>query len=397
MGRTLRWSLVLLTVLAPSEAAFAADARTVKIAGFGSKSGVVRSFGINSEAVLNAVVAEINGKGGVKLADGTSAKIEMTFLDDRCVAEEGISVVRRLATEPWLLGIGPSCSNVAEPLFGILQKKVDDANDTGLQFPIFTDTAIKGGLAKISEWSFRNVPNEGAMYEALFQWLHQKYPDLKTVWGGVEEDFAHSRASWYSVMKVQAPKAGFEVKGEVKWLLADTTFTTQVREWKRANPDVIAIAAHSFTTCGVLREMARQRFKPKLVVGLTSASTLETLSGCPKEAEGIVIPTSFAPVTDAAKDVAKLAEKYKGSADLHSAAVWENMMALKDLILKAGVEAKPETVQKDRRRLRDALAQLKEMDGLLGKITRSPDRESTKPYLFVTARGGKWEVIHDPR
>lgn len=397
MGRTLRLSLVLLTALAPSRAVFAADARTVKIAGFGSKSGVVRSFGINSEAVLNAVVAELNGKGGVKLADGTTAKVEVTFLDDRCVNEEGISVVRRLATEQWLLGIGPSCSNVAESLFGILQKKVDDPRDTGLQFPIFTDTAIKGGLAKISEWSFRNVPNEGAMYEALFRWLHTQHPELKTVWGGVEEDFAHSRASWYYVMKVQAPKAGFEVKGEVKWLLADTTFTTQVREWKRASPDVIAIAAHSFTTCGVLREMARQRFKPKLVVGLTSASTLETLSGCPKEAEGIVIPTSFAPVTDAARYVAKLAEKYKGSADLHSAAVWENMMALKELILKSGVEAKPETVQKDRRRLRDALAHLKEMDGLLGKITRGPDRESTKPYLFVTAHGGKWEVIHDPR
>jgi branched-chain amino acid transport system substrate-binding protein len=183
----------------------------------------------------------------------------------------------------------------------------------------------------------------------------------------------------------------------VKWLLADTTFTTQVREWKRENPDVIAIAAHPFTTCGVLREMARQRFKPKLVVGLTSASTLETLSGCAKEAEGMVIPTSFAPVTDAARNVAKLAEKYQGGADLHSAAVWENLMALKDLIPKAGVEAKPETVHQDRRRLRDALARLEEMDGLLGKITRAPDRESNKPYLFVTARAGKWEVIHDPR
>lgn len=397
MSRSTWISLAVLTALAPSRAVLAADARTVKIAGFGAKSDLVRSFGINSEAVLKAAVDEINGAGGVKLADGTMAKLEWTFLDDRCKAEEGISVVRRLATEQWLLGIGPSCSNVAEPLFGILQKKVDDPNDTGLQFPIFTDTAIKGGLAKISEWSFRNVPNESAMYEALFKWLHEKNPELKTLSGGMEKDFAHSRASWLNVMKVQAPKAGFEVKGEVEWLLADTTFTTQVREWKKQNPDVIAIAAHAFTTCGVLREMARQRFKPKLVVGLTSASTLETLSGCPKEAEGIVIPTSFAPVTDEAKRVAKLVEKYQGHADLHSVAVWENLMALKGLVAKAGVEAKPDTVQKDRRRLRDALAQLQEMDGLLGKITRTPDRESNKPYLFVTAHGGKWEVIHDPR
>jgi branched-chain amino acid transport system substrate-binding protein len=374
-----------------------AQTRTIKVAGFGAKSGVVRSFGANSEAVLQAVVAEINEKGGIKLADGASAKLEVTFLDDRCVPEEGISVLRRLASEQWILGIGPSCSNVAEPLFGILQKRVGDANDTGLQFPIFTDTAIKGGLARLSDWAFRNVPNEGVMYGSLFQWLHEQHPDMKTMWGGVEEDFAHSRAGWYSVMKDQATKAGFEVKGEVKWLLNDSTFTTQVREWRREHPDVIAIAAHPFTTCGVLREMARQKVKPKVVVGLTSSSTLETLSGCAKEAEGIIIPTSFAPVTDAARYVAKQTEKYKGNADLHSAAVWENLMALKELVRKSGVEARPETVQKDRLRVRDALAQMTEMEGLLGTITRTPDRESNKPYLFVTARSGKWEVIYDPR
>ena len=34
--------------------------------------------------------------------------------------------------------------------------------------PMFTDVAIKVGLAKISEWAFRNVPNEMTMYSSLF-------------------------------------------------------------------------------------------------------------------------------------------------------------------------------------------------------------------------------------
>ena len=127
--------------------------RTIKLAGFGVKSGVVRSFGINTEAVLNAAVKHVNESGGVKLGDGTSAQMELVFHDDRCKAEEGISVLRRIAGTEALVAIGPTCSNVAEPLFGILQKKVGDAGDSGLQMPIFTDTAIKGGLAKISEWA----------------------------------------------------------------------------------------------------------------------------------------------------------------------------------------------------------------------------------------------------
>ena len=221
---------------------------------------------------LEAAADQINKAGGVTLGDGAKGKIVVDFLDDRCNAEEGISVLRRIASGDTLVAIGPTCSNVAEPLFGILQKKVGDAGDTGLQFPIFTDVAIKIGLAKISEWAFRNVPNVTEMYATLFRWLKATKPELKSIYGGVEENFAHSRATWYAVMKEVAAKEGFEVKGESKWLLEDTNFSNQAREAKKADADIIAIAAHPFSTCGMLKELARQGVKPKLLIGLTSSS-----------------------------------------------------------------------------------------------------------------------------
>lgn len=384
-----------LAVTGVSISAFSAD-REVKIAGFGAKSGVVRSFGVNTEAVMKAAVKHINDKGGIKLGDGTMGKLTASFDDDRCNAEEGISVLRRIASTDAVVAVGPTCSNVAEPLFGILQKKVDDASDSGLQMPIFTDTAIKGGLAKISQWAFRNVPNETVMYQTMFKWLMGKHPGIKTIYGGVEEDFAHSRFTWYKVMKVRSAEAGYDVKGESKWLLNDTNFTTQVREMKKAKPDAIAISAHPFTTCGVLKEMQRQRVKPKLLIGLTSSSSLETLNGCAKQAEGIIIPTSFAPVTDDARAAAAATAEMGGSADLHSAAAWEIVLILADVMEKQGIMAKPDTLQADRRKIRDGLASLKSTAGLLGKIKRTEEGEATKPYLYVHAKTGEWAVLHDP-
>jgi len=146
------------------------------------------------------------------------------------------------------------------------------------------EVAIKVGLAKISEWAFRNVPNEATMYSSVFYWLRASHPELKTVYGGVEEDFAHSRASWHVIMKDRAAANGFQVLGESKWLLADTNFATQVREMKKANADVVAISAHPFSLCGALKEMQRQGVKPKVLVGLTSSSSMETLEGCGKQA-----------------------------------------------------------------------------------------------------------------
>lgn len=376
--------------------AVADDERVIKVAGFGANSGVVRVFGVNAWATMRAAADRINEEGGVTLADGSTAKIEVNFYDDRCNAEEGISVVRRIASDDYLTAIGPTCSNVAEPLYGILQARVDDDSDTGLQFPLFTDVAIKGGLAQISEWAFRNVPSEAQMYDHLFSWLKEQHPELETVFGGVEEDFAHSRATWYAVMKEKAPEHGFEVKGEVQWLLNDTNFAAQVRELRRADADIVAISAHPFTTCGVLREMARQRVTPRVLIGLTSSSSLETLTGCAQQAEGIIIPTSFAPVNPEAAAVAELVDDYGGSLDLHSASMWENMMILRDVINAAGIEGTSDSLQADRRKIRDGLAALTETDGLLGVSERTPEGEALKPYVFVHAKDGAWEVLHEP-
>ena len=388
--------IALAVALAFAACGAMAQEKTIKIAGFGAKTGAVRSFGINSEAAMLAAADVINKQGGVRLADGSKAKLAVEFYDDRCTAEEGISIIRRIHGTDAIVAVGPTCSNVAEPLFGILQKKVDDKGDSGLQMPVFTDVAVKGGLAKISEWAFRNVPSEWTMYSSLFYWMKTKYPNAQTIFGGVEEDFAHSRASWYAVMKDRAEANGYKVLGNSKWLLNDSNFATQVREMKAANADIVAIAAHPFTTCGVLKEMQRQGVKPKILVGLTSSSSMETLQGCAKQAEGIIIPTSFAPVTKEGKFAAETTAKFKGAADLHSMAAWENMFILKEVIEREKVSGGKDQLQADRRKIRDGLARLKETKGLLGVTKRTDDREADKPYLFVQAQKGEWKVIHNP-
>lgn len=394
---SLRLALACMTLSLAGAACAADQERIVKIAGFGTKSGVLRQFGVNSEAAMRAAAEQINNSGGVRLGDGARGKIVVEYFDDRCNTEEGISLVRRFASSDWLVAVGTTCSPVVESVFGVEQKKAGDASDSGLQLPIFTDVAMKIGLARTSEWAFRNIPDEVGMYESLFAWLKANHPEAKSVYGGVEEDFVHSRQTWHSVMKERAKAAGYDVKGEAKWLLNDTNFTAQVREMKSVGADVIAISAHPFTACGVLKEMQRQGVKSKVLVGLTSISSPETLEVCGKQAEGLIIPTSYAPVTPKAKAAAEATARYKGYADLHSMAAWENMFALKQAIESEGVLAKPGSIQEDRAKIRAGLAKMKEMDGLLGKSRRTAERESIKPFVFVQARNNTWQVIHDPQ
>jgi branched-chain amino acid transport system substrate-binding protein len=370
--------------------------RPIKIAAFGTLTGPVRSFGINSRAALQAAAETIDAAGGIKLKDGSIGYFDVTYTDDHCKPEDAIGIVRQVAASDALVGIGPSCSSVAEPLYRTLQRHVDDAADNGLQFPIFTDGATKADLARISEWAFRNAPNESGMYKTLWKWVSNNYPELKTVYAGEEADFAHSHSTWDKIIRVEAEAVGLKVIGSVGWSINDTAFAEQAKAIAAANADVVVISAHALSTCGVLTELAHLKYKPKLLVGLTSSSTPETLKLCGSAAEGLLIPTSFIANTPQTIDEALAVSRCGGIADLHGMAAWEILYAIKETIERDGIVPASTSVQADRRKLRDGLAQTGVIQGLLGRILRRPDRESLKPFVLVQAKEAEWKVVFTP-
>ena len=73
-------------------------------------------------------------------------------------------------------------------------------------------------------------------------------------------------------------------------------------------------------------------------------------------------------------------------------------MIIKDVIEAVGITGDPSKVSEERAKIRDGLEALETTQGLLGTVTRVQDEgEALKPYVFVQAKGGNWEVVHDPR
>jgi len=216
----------LLLVAALPTSAAAAETAAIHFGGFWVQSGIFKSFGNNSKAVYEAFIEDLESRGGVKLKDGRIGKIETTFYDSACNAEQALAVVRKMATQDkLLLAVGPSCSSALEPVFGIMQKKLDDPSDTGLQFMVFSDTSAKPGLGKISPWGFRASPDESAMYLDVMK--HLKAIGVKSIAFGFEDDFAHSTAT-YKVMRKHALANGLEVLTDQGWRNTDTEFSTHI-------------------------------------------------------------------------------------------------------------------------------------------------------------------------
>lgn len=393
----------VLLVLSPGWVSAFQEEGTLRIGGMWALSGPAAYIGSSSNGLSSLAVDEINEAGGVAI-QGKRVKLVKYVYDDACKAEEGLTVVRRLAdADKVLFSLGPTCSNVAEPVFGILQKRLGDPTDTGLQFLFFTDTAIKFGLAKISPWAFRNVGNEPAMFDLTFKLVKEKYPDLKTAAVAYESDFAHSVGTWKGAVKPAVEKYGYQVLEVVEWRFEDTEFGAQATKLRKANPDILIMLSHTFTTCGSVKELKRQKVKYKLLVGITSTANTETMTGCGKAVEGLIIPTNFAAINPKAKALAEKAwTKYKADSNLHSVPAYENIYAIKGIVEKAGIKNESATLLEDRRKVRDALAKLGTFQGIIGPIKMNGDDDPVKPrdvdkaVILVQAKGGQWIVWWQP-
>ena len=77
-------------------------------------------------------------------------------------------------------------------------------------------------------------------------------------------------------------------------------------------------------------------------------------------------------------------------------AAWEILYTVKRVIEQQGIVPTPASVTADRRKLRDGLASLETMQGVLGTIKRRADRESLKPFVLAQVQSSEWKVVFTP-
>jgi branched-chain amino acid transport system substrate-binding protein len=378
---------------------------TLRIGGMWAITGGVALTGKGALNLSKLAVDEINSAGGVMIG-GKPVKLELYAYDEACKEQEGLALLSRLKdVDKVLFSLGPTCSGTAEPIFNTLQKKLDDPDDKGTQFLFFTDTASKFGLAKISPWVFRNTVDEPAMYQLIVKYLQEKRPDLKTVAVAWEPDFAHSSSTWKLIVKPTIEKNNYhKIVEVVEWSWQATEYSEQVAKLAKANADIYVTLTHEPTTCASFRELAKQEVKPKAIIAISSLAGGTVIVGCPDVAEGMIVPTNFAPVTPKAIELEKKAwNLYKAESNLdRSHTAYEIIYLVKSVIEKSTIENTEESLVADRRKLRDALAVVRTFDGTIGPISINPENHPTKPreaekeLFLLQVKNGQWTTLVSP-
>jgi len=364
--------------------------REVVLGAIVPSSGPFAEWGRTNTVTLKMLEKQVNDGGGV---DG--AKLRIVIEDDAARPAQATNLLRKLAGDDKVLAIaGPLTSSTCEVAFPV-------ANE--MQTTATSQASSKPGVAKANRpWAFRNTIDEGILAKATVPYFKSTFK-VATVAIIYDAKDATSTTVGTRIMPAALKENGVTIANEndlLSFNTGDLDVSAQVTKMKALDPDGVVVSADYSQAITVIREMKRQGLT-KPVLGATPLISSAILKAAPDIA--IVAPATFYATMKgdkAEKFVAvlqPLLRKESGLAteiepSMYDANIYEIVSMYIDAVKKAGVTAKPEDLQADRKKIRDHMEQLKGFDGLGGPISFNANGDAIKAFYVVQGQNGAWET-----
>lgn len=351
--------------------AFSLHAQEIVIGQYASLTGSEATFGINSANGVALALEEVNGQGGVL----GGRKIKIITEDDQSKPGQPSAAVKKLVSSDKVIAvIGEIASSRSLEAAPICQEA---------KIPMVSPGATNARVTEVGDYIFRVCfidPFQGTVMAKF------ALDNLKATKVAILTDVRND----YSVGLTQYFKEYFESHGGKVVMErsfsgggTDKDFRAQLTSIKTAQPDAIFVPGY-YTEAGLIAKQARSLgIKVPLLGGDGwDSPKLSEIGG--SAIDGSYFSTHFSPkdtnpkVSDFVK---KYQAKFKAMPDGMAPLGYDAMMVLAQAINTAG--------STDGSKIRDALAGVKDFDGVTGKITIDAKRNATKAavVLKVSSQG----------
>jgi branched-chain amino acid transport system substrate-binding protein len=346
-------------------------------------SGKGASYGQHQETAMKMALEELQ-KTGIK-----GEKVEAVVYDTRGENAEAINLTRKLiANDKVLAIIGPFFSAECEVAFPIaVQNKT----------PIITASSAKPGIAaKNRPWAFRNALSSDQMNGYLLDvWLKRNPVKSVVVLTDVKDAF--TKVDGTVVFPAELKQKNVQVLDNISYQTGDIDYSAQVTKAKGLNPEGILIAGLYNEGGNIVREIRKQGMTQP-IVGALGMSETKFLDIAGPAGDGTTVVNPFWPDDPDPKvhawtvEYEKRAKAVPGNT---AALMYDTIMLAKTCIEKSGVTNKPDDLAADRERIKDCLAQVKDIPGIAGPMSFNADGDAQLLPTVLVAKGGKWQAIKD--
>ncbi len=364
---------VLVLGLALAPCGWAAQ-KTIKIGINAPITGDIPKVGEGSKYAAEMWLEDIKAAGGLDVG-GVKYDVEVIIEDNESKPESAAKAATKLITEDEVLAIvGPQSSAQAIPAGEM-------ANNFGT--PMISPWSTNPDTTKDRPFVFRGCfldPFQGPVVANF----------IKEEFGFTKAAVLYDVASDYPKGLAEVFKAAWEKNNGPGSVVAFESFTTKDADFSSQLTNIINSGAEVLFTpqyyneVALIVQQAHELGWKNPIVGSDSWGSAETVKLCGEECYGLFFSTHYAAAgaTGATKAfIDRYNQKYGYVPDDVGALTWDSLRIVQAAI--QGTGGLSGDLKKDREAVKDAMASIKEFDGITGKMTFTPDGDPIKCAVIV--------------
>jgi branched-chain amino acid transport system substrate-binding protein len=366
--------------------AFAKGPDSIRIGVNAPLTGDIPKVGEGTKFAAQMWLDDVNAAGGIEVG-GKKYKVELIIEDNESKAESAVKANTKLITEEDVLAIvGPQSSKQAIPAGG-------KANELGT--PMISPWSTNPDTTKDRPFVFRGCFLDPFQGPVVANFIKDEFGFKKAaVLYDVASDYPKGLAEFFKAAWEKQNGPGSVVAYE-SFTTKDADFSSQLTKINNSGAEVLFTPQY-YNEVALIVQQAHQLGWNKPIVGSDSWGSAETVKLCGKDCYGLFFSTHYAAAgaKGATKAFIDRYEKEHGYVpDDVAALTWDAMR-----IVQAAIEGAGELtgdIEKDRIAVRDALASIKDFDGITGKMTFTEDGDPIKCAVVVRiSDAGEFEFFN---
>ena len=337
-------------------------------------TGDIPKVGEGTKYAAEMWLEDIKNNGGLEVG-GKKYPVEVIIEDNESKAESAVKAITKLITEDEvLIVVGPQASSQAIPAG-------DVANNW--KTPMISPWSTNPNTTKDRPYVFRACFLDPFQGKVMANFVKNEFGFTKAaVLYDVASDYPKGLAEEFKKNWEKLNGPGSVVAFE-SFTTKDTDFSSQLTKIKKSGAQFIFVPQYYNEVALIVQQAHELGFKGP-IVGSDSWGSAETVKLCGKDCYGLFFSTHYAAA--GAKGATKAfidryKKKYGYVPDDVAALTWDALGIVKQAIQDCGKLTG--NIEKDRQCVRDALAKIKNFEGITGKMTFTEDGDPIKCAVIV--------------
>jgi len=347
---------------------------TIKIGINAPLTGDIPKVGEGTKYAAQMWLEDIKAAGGLEVS-GKKYPVEIVIEDNEAKAESAVKVNTKMITEDEVLVIiGPQASKQAIPAGGVADN---------YKTPMISPWSTNPDTTKDRPFVFRGCFLDPFQGPVLSGFIKEEFGYTKAaVLYDVASDYPKGLAEFFKDAWEKVNGAGSVVAFE-SFTTKDVDFSSQLTKIIKSGAQVLFVPQY-YNEVALIVQQAHELGWNKPIVGSDSWGSSELIEHCGDHCDGLFFSTHYAAAgaKGATKEfIDRYKKKYGYVPDDVAALTWDALGIVQKAIESSGNLTG--NIEKDRKAVRDALAKIKEFDGITGKMTFTEDGDPIKCAVIV--------------